>query len=85
MGFKLGGFVCNKCVVFSEYTTYKGDLEFAPKIPVGWTVFSNQRVIDNYVISNGSELVIYCDKCYRALKINKISHDIKKKSKNDKY
>jgi len=85
MGFKLGGFVCDKCVIFSEYTICKVNEEFAPKIPDGWNVISSQIVIENYVISNGSELVIYCDKCSRALKINKIHHDLQKKLKNDKH
>jgi hypothetical protein len=85
MGFKLGGFVCDKCVIFSKFSFIKYGREFVPKIPDGWKVVSNHRVVENYVISNESELVIYCDKCSRALKINKIQHDLQKKLKNDEH
>jgi len=75
MGFKLGGFVCDKCVIFKRFTTsnFYGS-EKGYELPKGWNVISSQRLVENYVISNESELVIYCEKCSRALKINKIHH-----------
>ena len=81
MGFKLDGFVCNGCAVFQQYecsiSSLDGSLEYS--IPDGWKITSNHTTDNNWVKTNGKELILYCDKCSRSLKINKIQHDLQKK------
>ena len=85
MGFKIGGFVCNGCSVFSEndgasYSTTDGTIEY--KLPKGWVVTTDQPISDGWIKANGKSLILYCDGCVRSQKIFKIKKEINNDPKN---
>lgn len=59
MGFKLGGVVCDKCVIFTPYYSYMPkNIKWDYQIPSKWQKIENNDLL--------------CSDCLRAMKIKKL-------------